>query len=722
MSRDRWLARVWLSGASILWLAACQGSSPGADELAGSDAPGAIHPEVKSDEILWDTYGVPHIYGTTAESVFFGFGWAQATSHGDLVLRLYGQARARASEYWGPEYEATDIWLLKNDVPSRGTQWYDAQDAAFRTNLDAFADGINAYVKAHPDAVAAELLEVLPVTGADVVTHAHRLMNFIYVASPTRVLGPRAAAPAAGSNAYAIAPHKTEQGHTLLLQNPHLPWSSGYFTYYEAHLRGPDFEMYGATQVGLPVIRFAFNRRMGITNTVNSMLGATTYRLEIAEDGYLLDGSRREFVTQEKTYRVKQADGRLQTKSLSVRSSVHGPVFERADGTQVALRVAGLDRPGMLQQYFDMLRAESFEAYQAVMARLQVPTFNVLYADREGHIQYVSNGVLPERSSGDLAFWQGLVPGDRSEYLWDDVHPWQDLPRVSDPASGFVQNANDAPWLATFPPSYEPSDFPSYVAPRGPMSLRAQNSVQRMLDEDRVSFDELLAIKLSAQATALERVLPDLELAAEESQDADVARAMALLREWNGEFDRDAEAALLFEELMLLLTAPQSGIPFANQANYAVPWAMDQALSTPRGIRDGVNALEMLEEAIANTKSKYGRIDRPFGEVSRFQIGEKDLPGLGGYGNLGAFNVVTWADFDGDGIRTPAHGETWVAAVEFSDPVRARGYMTYGNSRQPGSNHRSDQIELLAEGKFRTLWLSREDVEANTASREELSR
>ena len=56
----------------------------------------------------------------------------------------------------------------------------------------------------------------------------------------------------------------------MLLQNPHLSWSLNYFTYYEAHLVAPDFEVYGATQIGLPIIRFAFNRQMGISNTVNA--------------------------------------------------------------------------------------------------------------------------------------------------------------------------------------------------------------------------------------------------------------------------------------------------------------------------------------------------------------------------------------------------------------------------------------------------------------------
>lgn len=52
-------------------------------------------------EILWDNYGVPHIYGNTTEEMYYGFGWSQMHSHANLILQLYGQARGRAAEYWG---------------------------------------------------------------------------------------------------------------------------------------------------------------------------------------------------------------------------------------------------------------------------------------------------------------------------------------------------------------------------------------------------------------------------------------------------------------------------------------------------------------------------------------------------------------------------------------------------------------------------------------------
>ena len=717
------MRRLLLTAVLALGPTACSTpSAPTVSETISSEPALTVESVAPTVEILWDTYGVPHVYGVDAPSTFYGYGWAQTHSHGDLLLRLYGEARGKGAEYWGSDYEATTKWLIANSVPARAEAWYDLQAPDFKANLDAFADGINAYVAANPEAISDEVEVVLPVTGVDVVAHAHRLMNFIYVASPARTLGPGAPPPAAGSNAWAIAPEKSESGNTLLLANPHLPWASGFFTYYEAHIVGPDFEMYGATQVGLPVIRFAFNQRMGIANTVNRILGSTAYHLTLQDGGYVFDGKVRAFETEEVSYKVLQEDGTLIEKPMTLRASVHGPVFERQDGETIALRVAGLDRPGMLQQYFDMLRAGSHAEFVEVMQRLQVPTFNIVYADKDGHIQYTHNGILPKRDSGDLAFWSGLVPGDTSDYLWTEIHPLEDLPIVADPDTGFVQNANDPPWLATYPVPYEPDDFAPYMAVKGPLSLRAQNSVAMLVEEDKVSFDELVEMKLTAEATALARLLPDLIEAAEGDPDPEVQTAIEMLSEWDGEFDADATAALLFEEFMTPFASVPFAFPYSSQDNYAVPWSFEAPLTTPYGIKDKSAALDMLKAAIASTKEKYGALDRPYGEVSRFVIGDKSLPGLGSFGNLGAFNVITWTDPDENGIRTPRHGETWISMVEFSDPIKAIGLMTYGNSRQDGTAHYSDQVHMLAEGAFRTLWLTRDEVEANTARRVALDR
>ena len=128
-----------------------------------------------SSEILWDSWGVPHIFAPDLASATYAFGQAQMQSHGHLVLRLYGQARGRAAEYWGPDYVEADRYVRLMGIPARAAQWWAGQTPAIRPDIEAFVAGINDYARAHPDQLAADVRAVLPVTPADVMAHVQRV-------------------------------------------------------------------------------------------------------------------------------------------------------------------------------------------------------------------------------------------------------------------------------------------------------------------------------------------------------------------------------------------------------------------------------------------------------------------------------------------------------------------------------------------------------------------
>jgi acyl-homoserine-lactone acylase len=275
-----------------------------------------------------------------------------------------------------------------------------------------------------------------------------------------------------------------------------------------------------------------------------------------------------------------------------------------------------------------------------------------------------------------------------------------------------VQNTNDPPWLATYPQAIKYEDYPAYVATNGPESLRSQQSAHLLADAGKISFDDFVARKLSTHTLMADRVLDDLVAAAQGDPDPEVQAAVALLKGWNRETVADSRAALLFETWAAKF-APNN---FTSLANYKVKWQASAPIDTPKGIADPSAAVGMLKAAIAEMKSKYGAIDRPFGEVSRFAIDKVDLPGNGGFGNTGIFRTITWGPLK-DGKRTPNHGETWVSLVEFSTPIKAVGLMSYGNASQPGSPHRADQLKHLSDKTLRTLWTTRAQVERHLEGR-----
>jgi acyl-homoserine-lactone acylase len=344
---------------------------------------------------------------------------------------------------------------------------------------------------------------------------------------------------------------------------------------------------------------------------------------------------------------------------------------------------------------------------------MQMPMFTVMYADRDGHILHLFGGETPVRPHGGWSDWSGIVAGDTPATLWTAVHPYDDLPRVVDPASGWLQNANDPPWTTTFPPELDPDEYPPYMAPRF-MHLRAQRSA-RMLDGDEpLTFDEVVARKLSTRMELADRLLDDLDAAVASGAGELAARANAVLQSWDRAADADSRGAVLFERF-----ARHLGGGGREASAFAVPWSESNPRRTPDGLADPAAAVAALERAAAEIEAAHGALDVPWGEVHRLRLGERDLPANGGPGDLGIFRSVGY-ERDGDGRLRATGGDSFVAVIEFSDPVRARALVTCGNASQPGSPHRGDQLELFARKELRAVWRARAEIEAHLERREVL--
>jgi len=111
----------------------------------------------------------------------------------------------------------------------------------------------------------------------------------------------------------------------------------------------------------------------------------------------------RSFETERQTLKIKQ-NGSLKSEPLQIRRSVQGPVWHDAQGKAIALRVVGRSS-GPAGRMVAMARAH-LQQFEAALKRLQIPLFNVLYADQAGQ---VFNAQVPVRSR-DLCQWSQIQP------------------------------------------------------------------------------------------------------------------------------------------------------------------------------------------------------------------------------------------------------------------------------------------------------------------------
>lgn len=653
--------------------------------------------------IAWDDAGVPHISAADDLAGFRAFGWAQMEAHADLILGLYGRARGRSAEYWGEAHVADDLITRTLGLPARTDRWLASLTPDERARLDAFVAGMNDYAKAHRDAISPDKRVVLPIQSSDPLGHIEQTIYGTFIAgfqiraAQSAKLDP---APAqddhpTGSNGYAVASARSADGHAMLVINPHLRWT-GEFIWFEAKLDLPSQHFYGATLVGMPFLSIGFNEDGGWTNTVNQLDGADVYKLTLKDGGYLLDSRVQPIEVSHEAYKVRLASGRIETRSLTIERAIQGPILRREGNQALALKLVGDENLGMLQQYWDMAGARGIDAFEQVTSRLQIPYFNVIYADRSGQIYYLDGGRFPDRKLGDWSFWNGTIPGDRSEFLWRGSMPYSAVPHFRNPPGGFIQNANDAPWLTTWPPVLKPGDYSPTIAPMEPLGWRPQHALRQIMAKASISFDDLVAMTQSNTLEMADRILPDLLASTAASADPLIMKARSVLTAWDHTSDRNSKGSILFIDW-----ATRMKERFGN-AMFSTAWSAAHPVETPRGLADPAAAERVLRDVATALQARHGRLDLAYGDVVRLRMGQYDLPASGGPQALGSFRA-TLTRPEKDGTETVIGGNTFYAVVHFGERVKALGLLPYGNASQPGSPHIGDQLPAYSDSKLRPI-------------------
>ena len=654
-------------------------------------------------EILWDSWGVPHIFAHDEPSAFRAFGWAQMHNDADALLRLIAQARGRGAEIYGAQYLNTDRTIRLLGVYSRARAVYQEMSPEARRDVDAFVAGINEYANEHPEKLSPASKSVLPVSAVDDLAVQTRLAYDQVRTDGCNFNLSNGADSSRGSNGWAIGPAHSASGHAMLLANPHLPWDSGEFTFFEAQISAPGYELYGAALLGVPVLGIGFNDLHGWTETRNRIRACDTYALVAdGKGGYLFNGMSHAFDVQHDLIKVKQDDGTLKDEPFEVRQSVLGPVYEK-DGKFYAVRVPGLQvgsYAGQNQQFWDMGRARNLREFQAALRRMQILPFNVIYADRGGNIELLYDGLDPVRTA-DMAR-PGVLPGDSMASVWNEFYNYDELPKAVNPASGFVQNSNSPPWYMT-EPFLDPARYPPDIAPVDPPNLREERGIKMITEVPRLSYDQMGADQYSTHSQLADLVLKDLVAAAKGSKEPLAQQAAPVLEAWDGNVDADSKGAYLFYAWWAnaIRTAQNT-----KSEVFAVPFDPQHPIDTPRGFKNPDAAVAALVAAVGDLQKQNVSLDVPWGQVFRLRRGKFDFPGSGASGAIGIFDVIEYERAK-DGIFEPAAGDTFMAQVEFSSPLKAKVLLTYGNSTNPDSPHYGDQLALFAKKEWRQAWRTR---------------
>jgi len=506
--------------------------------------------------------------------------------------------------------------------------------------------------------------------------------------------------PHTGSNGWAIGPTRSANGHALLFINPHLPFF-GSGQVYEGHVHSDEgWNFTGYTRFGFVLPYVGHNENGGWVSTDNAA-DLTDVYAETFDDparplAYKYGKEYRLATEHVEEIRVKTANG-LETRRFNMRRTHHGPILASRDGKMLAIRMAKFESDGWLREWYDMTKAKSLAELKRAMSPLNMLFGNVMYADRQGNTWYLYNGAVPRR---DPRFdWTKPVDGSDPATEWQGYHTIDELPQLTNPKTGWMQNCNTSPFLLTSDGNPDPQKFPKYMVQEGD-NPRGAISRKILAQKTALTFDELRQLAFDTQVMNAGSRLPVL-LEALKGKGSKLGEVYVELARWNQRSSNESVATTIFS--LWHDRVSRDGNPESITAEKALA-ALNEVVDT-------------LEHDFGTWRVAWGELNRlqrlDESKDEEFSDAVSSLPVSGVNGNDGAVFTFYATPVRGQKRRYGVAGGTYISVVEFGPKVRALSIHTFGASGDPKNKHYMDQAALYARGEFKPAWLTLDEIRAN---------
>lgn len=536
------------------------------------------------------------------------------------------------------------------------------------------------------------------------------------------------------SNAWAVAGSRTRSGKPILAADPHLePVVPPHW--YLAHLVTPTWRARGASFMGIPGFAVGHNDRVAWGVTAAHADNTDLFLEELGPNDTLREGDA--FVPcppRLEAIRVKGGETIVDKVHVTPRGPMVGEAFEGA-GVGLSISATWLSsRPytGLLLAH----RAASAKQVQELFREASASSVCLVSADVDGGIGWQLSVEVPRRKRG---FGKLPLPGWVPDTgFHDELVPFEHLPRVLDPAEGFVATANNAPSEAGEP--YFGADFlDGYRLTAIVDLLRAKSdwdvasTIEAQRDLRSIPWEHMRGAVLSTADSRSGRGGPDAAL------------ARGLLSTWDGRMAPDSVGASVYAFFTSDLTkklvervAPNTAkralgegwnpmLPHNTMIGRRIGHLVKMLAERPDGSFEDwpaaidaslASAVRALRETRGEDRAKWAWGDvRPLRLAHLFSRVNPLLDRIFGLGPIPGFGDSSTIAQGAIDLVAPAQNPLGVpnlrVVMDLADLARSRFSMLGGQSGNPASDHYGDLIEPFQTGGAELAW-SDEDIKTRS--------
>lgn len=548
----------------------------------------------KETSVVYDKYGVPHVYAQNAHDAYFAFGYAHAQDRLFQMVMMRRLMEGRLSEILGKDLLPTDKYMrtlsINKMAEVSSKQFMKDADLPTKERVQAYVEGINSFIKNGSLPIEFTMLHFKPeqftvkdvfgIIGYMSLTFTSALFEDPIVTKMYDKLGPKymkdlgidtanyKASPEQallsnvfqkihstqqmvpvpiweGSNNWVVSGSRSKSGKVLLANDTHIQFAQP-SVWYEAYLQYPGFDLYGYYLAGVPFALVGHNDYMAWGLTIFPFDNMNLYAEKPNPDNPNQYWYKGQWLNDSIDKQMIPVKGEKPVP-FEVRYTVHGPIMNgvyhditNKPDTPVSLWWAPLHlKTTALEALYDLNYASNMEDFAKAMPLIDVVGLNVVYGDKDGNIGWWATGKIPHLPP--YVHTHMILDGSSGK---DDVlgfYPFDKNPQAVNPKDGILNTSNNTP------PAVDGVVYPGYYY----IGYRARRVRALLESKPKWTIDEMKNIQLDTHSNRdlrlVQLILKNIGPYNPQS------RFVQALQNWDGNYDTASIGGTIYTQLLYFL-------------------------------------------------------------------------------------------------------------------------------------------------------------------------